>query len=102
VLPFLLSRLVLMAISHSRLLRKNARVLCGVSGKKKNVAKPTGTVMHYIYGVSTLVERGLFWLVLLHKRYKASASLRDRGVHHETCRLPLADGFNKSISTTSI
>lgn len=37
------------ARSHSSLLRNQARVVCGVSGKKKNVAKPTGTVMHCIF-----------------------------------------------------
>lgn len=36
------------AMSHSSLLRNQARVVYGVSGRKKNVAKPTGTVIHFL------------------------------------------------------
>lgn len=33
--------------SHSFWVKNHARVVYGVSGRKKNVAKPTGTVIHF-------------------------------------------------------
>lgn len=43
--------------SHSSLLKNQARVVYGVSGRKRAVASPTGTVMHYTNRQSSITSK---------------------------------------------